>query len=49
MTALTGLCTLGHFDLNLTGADQITAGDAKAPRGHLLNGRAAILTGSGGI
>ena len=38
MSAFSGLCALGHFNLDLFCAHQIFAGDAKAPGGHLLDG-----------
>ncbi len=40
LAALAGLGALGHLDLDVVGVDQVLGGDAKAPRGHLLDGRA---------
>ena len=42
MSALSGLCPLGHLDLDFLCADQISAGDAETPAGHLLDGRAPV-------
>ena len=39
MAALTGLCTLCHFDLNFFGIVQIVDMHAKAAGSHLLDGR----------
>src|SRR5699024_5723499 len=38
VTALARLRALSHLDLNLLGADQISAGDAETSRRHLLDG-----------
>ena len=43
VTALAGLCPLGHLDLDLLGADQIRAGDAEPAGGHLLDGGAPLV------
>ncbi len=42
MAALTGLCPLGHLDLNLLGTDKIPGGHPETPRGHLLDGGAPV-------
>ncbi len=42
MSALAGLCTLCHLDLDLLRAHQISAGDAKTTARHLLDRRAAV-------
>ncbi|MPN28473.1 hypothetical protein SDC9_175915 [bioreactor metagenome] len=42
MSALAGLGTLGHFNLNVLRAHQVFAGDAEPAGGHLLDGRAAV-------
>ena len=50
LTALTGLGTLGHFDLQVGGVYQVIWGDAKPARSHLLDSAAAgIAVGVGGI
>ena len=41
MAALAGLGALRHFDLYLFGGEQVVARDAKAARGHLLDGGVA--------
>ncbi len=43
MSALAGLCALGHLDLDLLGAAQVFAGDAEAAGGHLLDGGAPLV------
>ena len=43
MAALAGLGALGHFNLNLLGAAQVLAGDAKAAGGNLLDGGAPLV------
>ena len=42
MSALTGLCTLCHFDLDLLGGGQILRGNAETSGSHLLDCRALI-------
>ena len=42
LAALAGLCALCHFDLNLTGGNQILAGHAKTGGCHLLDGAVAL-------
>ena len=44
MPALSGLCTLGHFDLDLLRTVQVSACDAKSPGSYLLYG--AVIDGS---
>ena len=39
LAALARLGALGHLDLELAGVDQVEAGHAEAPAGHLLDGR----------
>ena len=43
LTALPRFCSLGHFDLNLLGADQIPGRNSKSSRRHLLDCRTSIL------
>ena len=40
LTALAGLGTLRHFDLNLISAAEVFGRDTKAARSHLLDARA---------
>ena len=42
MAALAGLCTLGHFNLQFLGADEIFRRHAEAARSHLLDGAALV-------
>ena len=49
VAALAGLCPLRHLDLDLFGADQIPAGDPEPCACHLLDGRAPVVLGPGGI
>ena len=42
MAALSGLCSLRHFNLDFLGAHQIFAGHAEPSAGHLLDGGAAV-------
>ena len=42
MSALPGLGPLSHLDLNLPGADKVTAGDTEPPACHLFDGGASV-------
>ena len=48
MAALTRFCALSHLYLYLFGTNQIFAGNAKAPAGHLLYGAAALCAQTAG-
>ncbi len=43
LAALAGLRALGHLDLQLVGVDEVVDRDAEAPRGDLLDRRAALV------
>ena len=43
MSAFTGLCSLCHFDLDLIGAYQISAGYTETSAGYLFDSRASVL------
>ncbi len=48
LAALTGLCALGHLDLDVVGVGQVVGRDPEAPRRHLLDGgpaQVAVLVG----
>jgi hypothetical protein len=50
LSALAGLGSLGHLDLDFPGLGQVEAGDAEPTRGHLLDGAVfgvALLVGPG--
>jgi hypothetical protein len=44
LTALAGLGTLGHLDLDLVGAGQVLRGHTKAARGDLLDARTQAVS-----
>eukprot|EP00123_Amoebidium_parasiticum_P018834 comp24298_c0_seq1/m.45560 comp24298_c0_seq1/g.45560 ORF comp24298_c0_seq1/g.45560 comp24298_c0_seq1/m.45560 type:complete len:1025 (+) comp24298_c0_seq1:2711-5785(+) len=48
LTALTGLCTLGHLDLKLVRIGQVPCRHTETARGHLLDGRPQGVTVSHG-
>ena len=48
MAALTRFCALSHLYLYLFGTNQIFAGNAKAPAGHLLYGAATLCAQTAG-
>jgi hypothetical protein len=47
VTPFSGLGPLCHLDLDLLRADQVPAGHTETPARHLLDGRAAVIFGSG--
>ena len=49
MSALTGFCALGKLDLDLLGTDLVSAGHTETSAGHLLDGRASVMLGTGAL
>ena len=43
MSAFSGLCALGHLDLQFPRTYQISAGNTKTAAGHLLDGRTPVI------